>query len=89
MLKSPNVATPATAGFVSVPDNTPAPGLAPIPIVTLPVNAGVTLLLASWAVTCTAGVIAAPATVLPGCTVKSSLDVAPGAMLNGVLLGAL
>src|SRR5438876_193079 len=35
-------------------------------------------------VTCTAGVIAAPAAVLVGCTVKLSCVAAPAVMLNGV-----
>src|SRR2546428_390366 len=41
---------------------------------------------ASWTVTCTAGVIAAPPAALLGCTVKTSFAAAPTPMLNALLV---
>src|SRR5438132_9792425 len=58
-----NVATPPDAAWVAVPDKAPPDGLVPMASVTLPVNPVAVLLLASSAVTCTAGVIVAPADV--------------------------
>src|SRR2546430_12202371 len=72
MLRPGNVATPATAATVLVPDKVPVLGLVPIATVMFPVNPLAVLPLASWAVTWTAGVIAAPATVLVGWTLKRS-----------------
>src|SRR5437773_9135794 len=85
MLRPGNVATPATAATVLVPDKVPVLGLVPIATVILPVNPVAVLPLASWAVTWTAGVIAAPATVLVGSTLKTSAVAAPGVMLNAAL----
>src|SRR5439155_3039597 len=58
MLSPGNVATPATAATVLVPDKVPVLGLVPIATVMFPVNPLAVLPLASWAVTSTAGVIA-------------------------------
>src|SRR2546428_13221510 len=85
MLSPGNVATPATAATVVVPERVPLPGFAPSAIVTLPVKAGSVLPSASSAVTCTAGVIAAPATGLVGWTVKTSCVAGPGAVVNGAV----
>src|SRR2546429_10029840 len=54
--------------------------------VTLPVRRGRGFPAASSALTWTAGLIAAPATVLDGCTVKASWVVVPGMMSNAVLV---
>src|SRR5207248_1292243 len=71
-LKVENVATPLTAAIVFVPASVPLTGLVPIATVML-VAAVVTVLpCASWTATCTAGVFAAPAAALLGCTVKAS-----------------
>src|SRR5437870_5310628 len=72
MLRPENVATPATAATVFVPDKVPLLGFVPIATVTFPVNPVAVFPLASWAVTWTAGVIAAPATVVLGCTENTS-----------------
>src|SRR5213083_3809362 len=83
MLRVENVATPATAATVAVPDRVPSPGLVPSAAVTLPLNPVGVLPCASWTVTCTAGVIVAPAVVLVGCTVNTSWLADPGVMVNG------
>src|SRR6185295_2587784 len=77
-----NVATPATAATVVVPDSVPPPGLAPMATVMLAVELGTRLPNASCTVTCTAGAIATPAVALVGCTVKASRFAAAGLMLN-------
>src|SRR5437016_6117483 len=86
-LPSPeNVATPATAATVLVPDNAPLLGFVPIATVMFPVNPVAVLPLASWAVIWTAGVIAAPATVFVGSTLNTSAVAAAGVMLNAALV---
>src|SRR5437016_12345644 len=82
MLRVENVATPATAATVVVPARAPPPGFVPIAAVTLPLNPVAVLPCASWTVTCTAGVIVAPAVVLVGCTVNTSWLAAPGGRVN-------
>src|SRR5712671_5510615 len=77
-----NVATPATAGTVAVPESVPPPGLAPIATVMLAVEPVTVLLNASCTATCTAGLITTPAVVVEGWTVKPSLEAAAGLMLN-------
>src|SRR5438445_668218 len=81
-----NVATPATAGTVVVPERVPLPGFAPSAIVTLPVKPVAVFPCPSSAVTCTAGVMDAPAAVLVGCTVNASWVAVPGAMVNAALV---
>src|SRR5205809_1078880 len=81
-----NVATPATAATVVVPERVPLPGFAPSATVTLPVKAGSVLPSASSAVTCKAGVIDAPAAVLVGWTVNISCVAVPGVMVNAQLV---
>src|SRR5439155_1420234 len=80
------VATPATAATVFVPDKVPVLRFVPIATVMFPVNPVAVLPLPSWAVIWTAGVIAAPATVLVGSTLKTRAVAAAGVMLNAVLV---
>src|SRR2546422_968724 len=85
MLRLLKVATPLTAATVVVAERGPLAGLGPISSMML-LEAVVTVLpWASWTATCTAGVIAAPAAVLLGCTVKTSFIAAP-LMLNALLV---
>src|SRR5438132_1155811 len=77
MLRSEKVATPLTAATVVVPERVPLAGLVPIASVMLVVAVVTVLPWASWTATCTAGVIAAPAAALLGCTVKASFAAAP------------
>src|SRR5437773_1879115 len=82
----PELATPLTAATVVVPLSVLPPGLLPSATVTRPVKLGTGFPAGSSAVTCTAGLIAAPATVFDGCTVKASWVAVPGMMSNGVLV---
>src|SRR5512134_629951 len=67
------LATPAAAATPVMPSSTPVPGgFVTIARVTVPVKPVAVLPNASLAVTCTAGVIAAPATASLGCTVNAS-----------------
>src|SRR5512135_938206 len=88
MLSVEKVATPATAATVVVPRSV-AP-LVPVPdamaTVTFPANEVTIFPDASCAVTCTAGVIAAPATVFTGGTVKATLVAVPTVTLNAALV---
>src|SRR5207244_2818399 len=85
-VRSPKLATPLTAATVVVPPRVLPPGLLPSATVTGPVKLGTTLLAASSALTCTAGLIAAPATVVDGCTVNTSWVAVPGVMSNALLV---
>src|ERR671922_3069856 len=85
MLKAENVATPATAATLFVPDKVPVLGFVPSATVTLPVKPVAVFPCASCAVTCTAGVIAAPAAVLVGCTLNTSCVAVPAVMLKAAL----
>src|SRR2546429_661304 len=78
--------SPLTAATVVVPERVPLAGLVPIATVMLVVAVVTVLPWASWTATCTAGVIAAPAAALLGCTVKASFAAAPTLMLNAVLV---
>src|SRR5437870_2103944 len=89
MLSPPKLATPATAATVAVPASVPPPGLAPIATVMFPVNPEAVLPCASWAVTCTAGVIPAPAAVVVGSAVNTSCVALPAVMLNAVDVGSV
>src|SRR5512132_4087788 len=80
-----NVATPADADRVVVPDSVPPPGLVPMATVMLAVELVTVLLNWSCTVTRTAGLIATPAVALLGCTVKASLDAAAGLMVKPTL----
>src|SRR5437773_6196515 len=86
MLSPVNVATPLTALDDVVPERVPPPGLVPMATVTLPPNAVAVFPWASCAVTCTAGVIAAPAMALLGGTVNASCVAAPGVTLKAALV---
>src|SRR5436190_2075810 len=77
-----NVATPLTAAPVAVPDSVPPPGLEPIATVMLAAELVTTFPNESCTLTCAAGLIAAPAVVLFGCTVKASREAPAGAMLK-------
>ena len=80
------MATPPTAATVVVPDKVPPTGLAPIATVTAPLKPGTVFPRASRAVTCTAGVMAAPAVVLLGCVVKASWAADPGVTAKAALV---
>src|SRR3989442_12272120 len=88
MLSVENVATPATAAAVVAPDSVapPVPVPAVIVSVTLPVKVVAVRPEASRAVTCTAGLMAAPAVVLIGCAVKISWGPRVAVPSNGALL---
>ncbi len=86
MLSVEKVATPATAATVAVPERAPPAGFVPIATVTSPVKPGTGFPPASNAVSRTAGAIAAPAVVVPGCTVKASRVAAPTVMVKGALV---
>src|SRR5512140_857192 len=77
-----NVATPADADTVVVPDSVPPPGLKPMATVMLAVELVAVFPNASCTATCTAGMIAVPAVVLVGCIVKASREAPAGVMLN-------
>src|SRR6266487_3596986 len=78
MLRFAKLATPLTAATVVVPARVPLAGLVPIATVMLEVAVVTVLPCASWTATCTAGVFAAPATALLGCTMKASFAAAGG-----------
>src|SRR5207247_2806141 len=86
MLSPGNVATPATTATVVAPERVPLPGFAPSATVTLPVKPVAVFPCPSSAVTCTAGVMDAPAAVLLGCVVNASCVAVPGATVNAALV---
>src|SRR5205809_733017 len=86
MLRIGKVARRVTAATVVVPVWVPLAGLVPIATVMLVVAVVTVLPWASWTATCTAGVIAAPAAAVLGCTVKTSFAAAPTPMLNALLV---
>src|SRR5438445_10855834 len=77
MLRFAKVATPLTAATVGVPARVPLAGLVPIASVMLVVAVVTVLPWASWTVTCTAGVLVAPAAALLGCTVNTTFAAGP------------
>src|SRR5512143_330810 len=79
-----NVATPAAAPIVVVPESVPAFAFVPIATVTLPAKLVATLSNWSRAVTLTAGVMAEPAAVSEGCTVNESFAAAAGLIVNAL-----
>ena len=87
MLRFVKVAMPLAAATVVVPASAPPLGLVPIASVTLPLNPVAVFPWASWAVTCTAGVIAAPAVTLAGCTENTSRAALAGVISKAVLVG--
>src|SRR5207249_12064041 len=86
MLRLENVATPLTAATLIGPDSVALPGLTPSATVTVPVKSVATLPWASRAVTCTAGVSAAPAAPFGGCTVNASCVAAAADTVKGLLV---
>src|SRR3954469_12287851 len=77
-----NVATPADAATVLVPERVPPPGVGPMATGTFADELVTVLPKASCTVTCTAGLIATPAVAVVGCTVKATLEAAAGLTLN-------
>ena len=73
MLKAENVATPAMAEAVTVPDNVPPDGFVPMDMVMELVAVVTVLPFASCTVTTTAGETEAPAAVFDGWVVNPSL----------------
>src|SRR3989442_19477 len=71
---------------VATPPAAVTAALAPLLPSTPPATPGATFPWASCAVTCTAGVIAAPAVALVGCAVKTSTPGAPAVTLNAALV---
>src|SRR5438046_5453857 len=88
MLGLEQVATPLTAATVVVPETVPPAGFVPIATVTLPVNPGTLLLMASSAATSTGGATCAPAVAVVGCIVKAGCVAARGLVSNGALVAA-
>src|SRR5438094_10332018 len=86
MLNFEKVATPLTAATVVVPARVPLAGLVPIATVMLVVAVVTVLPWASWTATCTAGVIAAPAAAVLGCTVKASFAAAHPTSVDALLV---
>src|SRR2546425_543929 len=86
MLNVEKVATPLTAATVVVPERFFQASGDHRALLSFPARLSSELPWASWTATCTAGVIAAPAAVLLGCTVKTSLAAAPTLMLNALLV---
>src|SRR5207245_1173882 len=80
------VATPATVALHGALPIVPLLGFVPIATVMFPVNPVAVLPFPSWAVIWTAGVIAAPATVFVGSTLKTSAVAVAGVMLNAALV---
>jgi len=81
-----NVAIPATADTVVVPDSVPPAGLVPIVTSTLLVKPGTTFPRESCAATRTAGEIGAPVVVVLGCTANTSFAGVEGLMSNASLV---
>ena len=80
-----NVATPATALWVSVPDSAPPAGLVPIATVTGPVKPVATLPTASFAVTAKPNG-ASESELAGGWVAKASEAAAPAPMVSAVLV---
>src|SRR6266849_8953708 len=86
MLSEGNVAIPAIAANVRVPDKVPPAGLTPSATVTLPAKPVAALPRASNAVTRTAGLMVAPVVVVLGCSVNASWVAVPGAIAKLALV---
>jgi hypothetical protein len=85
MLRFANDATPFTGVTVVVPDKVPAAGLAAMATVTPPVKPVAVFPNPSRAVTSTAGMIVAPATVVVGCVVMKSAVAAAGVTVTAAV----
>src|SRR5947208_703357 len=79
-----NVATPATALTVFVPESVPPPGFVPIAMAMLAVELVTVFPNASCTVTWIPGAIDTPAVAVVGCTVNASLDAAAILMLKAL-----
>src|SRR5260370_1263410 len=84
MLSPGNVATPATAATVVVPERVPLPGFAPSATVTFPVKPVAVFPCPSSAVTCTARSEAHTSALQSHLKLIRRLLLAPAVMLNGV-----
>src|SRR2546426_1737066 len=78
MVRLEKVVPALTAAAVVVPARVPLEGLVPIATVMLVVAVVTVLPWASWTATCTAGVLATPATALLGCTMNASFAAGGG-----------
>ena len=87
-MRFPKLATPLTAAAVVAPESVPPPGLLASATLTFPVKPVAVFSNASRAVSWTAGVMAAPAGVAPGCTVNTRCVAAAGAIVNAALVPA-
>src|SRR5438876_11802535 len=85
MLWPGECASAASAAAVLVPDKVPVLGFVLIATVMFPVNPVAMLPLPSWAVTSTAGVIAAPAVAVLGCTRSEERRVGNDGRVQGAL----
>src|SRR5256885_14558857 len=85
MVRPQKLATPPTAAWVGVPDSAPPPGLLPMASVTFAANPVAVFPKLSRAVTWIAGVIAAPAGVLPGWPGETRGLAAAGGVADGVV----
>jgi hypothetical protein len=86
MLRFENVATPATAFTVAVPDSVPPPGFVPMAKVTAFVAPVTTFPCASSMLTCTDGAIDTAIVTLLGCAVNANCVAAPAVTLNALLV---
>src|SRR5512142_280873 len=86
MLRLLNVATPATAATLVVPESVPPPGFAAIAIVTVLVNVVTVLPTESRAATCTAGERIVAAVVVTGWDVNTRAMTGPGLIVNVLLV---
>ena len=85
ILRFEKVATPFTAATVAVPESVPADGFVPIAMVT-ELAAVVTVFPWASMVTCTAGVMDAPAATFEGWTLNASFAAVPLVTLKAVLV---
>src|SRR2546429_6647749 len=86
IVRPEKLATPPTAVWVGVPDSAPPPGLLPMARVTFAANPVAVFPKLSRAVTWIAGVIAAPAGVLPGWPVQTRRLAAAREIADGVVV---
>src|SRR2546427_315005 len=86
MLIGTAAARAGAATTVVAPSREQPPGFAPIATVTVPRKPVAVFPSASCAVTCSAGVIAAPAVALLGCPLNTSCVATPGVTVNAALV---
>src|SRR5256884_9829517 len=87
IVRPEKLATPPAAVWVGVPASAPPPGLLPMARVTFAANPVAVFPKLSRAVTWIAGVIAAPAGVLPGWPVRTRGLAGAGGTPNGLAVG--